>query len=243
MELALKLSLLDVEAWVSGPTHPRVDRLSRHPLHVLQQLQVLFRSTRATQDSLGAPAKNRSLSHLSMTSKGEDAGASEPVMGIPVNQNSSHNTLQVVSEGFCVPHDVVFVLQSNINPRSTEIYSVIDSAGAPQFRQDPYHPLHIKLPGIVFRFSCQAALRQQSTDCHLVYRVFAVSDSGSRMHIVDKEGRVILTLKSKFFSAHNKWYIYSGNSTHKEDKIATVKPQTGSVSAEVWLTAHMCALI
>lgn len=64
-------------------------------------------------------------------------------------------------------------------------------------------------------------------------RVFAVNDSGSKMHIVDREGRVILTLKSKFFSAHNKWYIYSGSSTNKEDKIATVKPQTGTVTAEV----------
>ena len=65
-------------------------------------------------------------------------------------------------------------------------------------------------------------------------RIFAVNDSGSKMHIVDREGRVILTLKSKFFSAHNKWYIYSGSSTNKEDKIATVKPQSGTVTAEVW---------
>ena len=70
----------------------------------------------------------------------------------------------------------------------------------------------------------------------MLFRVFAVNDSGSRMHIVDREGRVVLSLKSKFFSAHNKWYIYTGNSTHKEDKIATVKPLTGSVTAEV---SHM----
>jgi len=29
---------------------------------------------------------------------------------------------------------VVFVLQSNLNPRSTEIYNIIDSAGTPQFK-------------------------------------------------------------------------------------------------------------
>lgn len=52
------------------------------------------------------------------------------------------------------------------------------------------------------------------------------------MHIVDRQGAVILTLKSKSFSAHNKWYIYSGNSAEKADKIATVKPQSGSVTAE-----------
>lgn len=124
----------------------------------------------------------------------------EPVLGVPIDQSNGRlNTLPVVSEGFCVPHDVVFVLQQNVNPRSTEIYNVIDSAGTPQFR------------------------------------VFAVNDSGSRMHIVDKEGRVVLSLKSKTFSAHNKWYIFSGNSIHKEDKVATVKPQTGSVTAEVFL--------
>lgn len=53
------------------------------------------------------------------------------------------------------------------------------------------------------------------------------------MYIVDKEGRCVLTLKSKTFSAHNKWYIFSGQSTHKDDKIATVKPEEGSVQAEV----------
>ena len=42
-----------------------------------------------------------------------------------------------------------------------------------------------------------------------------------------------MTLKSKSFSAHNKWYIFSGNSTNKEDKIATVKPQENSMNAEV----------
>lgn len=78
------------------------------------------------------------------------------------------------------------------------------------------------------------------TDTPITYsvcRVFAVNDSGSKMHIVDREGRVILTLKSKFFSAHNKWYIYSGSSTNKEDKIATVKPQSGTVTAEVHIYA------
>ncbi|KAL0027510.1 hypothetical protein WJX77_006856 [Trebouxia sp. C0004] len=134
-----------------------------------------------------------------MDNKGNAQGPSEPVVGVPIAHDRSVNNLPVISEGFCVPHDVVFVLQSNINPRSTEIYSVIDSAGAPQFR------------------------------------VFAVNDSGSKMHIVDRLGRVILTLKSKFFSAHNKWYIYSGSSTNKEDKIATVKPQSGTVTAEVFL--------
>ena len=73
-----------------------------------------------------------------------------------------------------------------------------------------------------------------------VCRVFAVSGSGSRMHIVDRQGAVILTLKSKSFSAHNKWYIYSGNSAEKADKIATVKPQSGSVTAEVH--ADICYL-
>ena len=73
------------------------------------------------------------------------------------------------------------------------------------------------------------------TDC----RVFAVNDSGSRMHIVDRQGNVILTLKSKTFSAHNKWYIFSGNSTDKTDKIATVKPQSGSVTAEVMSDARL----
>jgi len=62
---------------------------------------------------------------------------SAPVLGIPVDQNnqkSSINSLPVIGEGFCVPHDVVFVLQSNLNPRSTEIYNIIDSAGTPQFK-------------------------------------------------------------------------------------------------------------
>lgn len=66
-------------------------------------------------------------------------------------------------------------------------------------------------------------------------RVFAVNDSGSSMHLVDRDGQVLLTLKSKFFSAHNKWYIYSGRGTDKENKIATVKPQSGTTSAEVSL--------
>ncbi len=69
-----------------------------------------------------------------MDNKGTSQGPSEPVVGIPIDHNGSIINLPVISEGFCVPHDVVFVLQSNINPRSTEIYNVIDSAGAPQFR-------------------------------------------------------------------------------------------------------------
>ncbi|KAL3161266.1 hypothetical protein ABBQ38_009627 [Trebouxia sp. C0009 RCD-2024] len=129
----------------------------------------------------------------------EGPAQSEPAIGVPVNPGSARDTIAVVSDGFCVPHDVVFVLQQNINPRSTEVYNVIDSAGAPQFR------------------------------------VFAVSTSGSRMHIVDRQGAVILTLKSKSFSVHNKWYIFSGNSSEKADKIATVKPQSGSVTAEIFL--------
>ena len=64
-------------------------------------------------------------------------------------------------------------------------------------------------------------------------RVFVVNDSGSALDIVDKQGQVVLTLKSKTFSAHNKWYIFSGNSTNKQDKIATVKPQEDSMNAEV----------
>lgn len=64
----------------------------------------------------------------------EPAAQSEPVVGVPVNSSSARDTLAVVGDGFCVPHDVVFVLQQNINPRSTEVYNVIDSAGAPQFR-------------------------------------------------------------------------------------------------------------
>lgn len=64
----------------------------------------------------------------------EEPVHSEPVIGVPVNPGSSRDTLAVVSDGFCVPHDVVFVLQQNINPRSTEVYNIIDSAGAPQFR-------------------------------------------------------------------------------------------------------------
>ncbi len=71
---------------------------------------------------------------MKMDNKDTAQGPSEPVVGIPVDQNGNINNLPVISEGFCVPHDVVFVLQSNINPRSTEIYNVIDSAGAPQFR-------------------------------------------------------------------------------------------------------------
>ena len=77
------------------------------------------------------------------------------------------------------------------------------------------------------------SLQTDTLITYSVCRVFAVNDGGSKMHIVDREGRVILTLKSKFFSAHNKWYIYSGSSTNKEDKIATVKPQSGTVTAEV----------
>lgn len=68
---------------------------------------------------------------------------SAPVLGIPVDQsrisasvkqNTTVRNLPVVSEGFCVPHEVVFTLQSNTNPRSTELYNVIDSAGDQQFR-------------------------------------------------------------------------------------------------------------
>ncbi len=93
-------------------------------------------------------------------------------------------------------------------------------------------------PGVCHSYgSCHVGSRNSfGQDILITYsfcRVFAVNDSGSKMHIVDREGRVILTLKSKFFSAHNKWYIYSGGSTNKEDKIATVKPQTGTVTAEV----------
>ena len=62
------------------------------------------------------------------------ASQSEPVVGVPVNQSNARDTLAVVSDRFCVPHDVVLVLQQNINPRSTEVYNIIDSAGAPQFR-------------------------------------------------------------------------------------------------------------
>ena len=63
--------------------------------------------------------------------------------------------------------------------------------------------------------------------------MFVVNDSGSALDIVDRQGQVVLTLKSKSFSVHNKWYIFSGNSTNKQDKIATVKPQEDSMNAEV----------
>jgi len=63
--------------------------------------------------------------------------------------------------------------------------------------------------------------------------VHAAHGSGSQMVIVSNEGRVILTLKSKSFSVHNKWYIFSGDSTNKDDKIATVKPHENSENAEV----------
>lgn len=69
-----------------------------------------------------------------MTDKGFQQGSSEPVLGVPVDQSDSVDKLPVVSAGFCVPHDVVFVLQANLNPRSTEIYNVVDSANAMQFR-------------------------------------------------------------------------------------------------------------
>ena len=59
------------------------------------------------------------------------------------------------------------------------------------------------------------------------------------MHIVDRQGSVILTLKSKTFSAHNKWYIFTGNSTDKADKIATVKPQSGTVTAQVLMLCYL----
>lgn len=64
-------------------------------------------------------------------------GDQQPVLGVPVQQTSKQpaiSTLPIVSEGFCVPHDVVFTLQSNLNPRSSEIYRVTDSAGTLQFR-------------------------------------------------------------------------------------------------------------
>ena len=81
------------------------------------------------------PSRPRSRStHFSMTDKGFQQGSSEPVLGVPVDQNDSVDKLPVVSAGFCVPHDVVFVLQANLNPRSTEIYNVVDSANAMQFR-------------------------------------------------------------------------------------------------------------
>ena len=68
---------------------------------------------------------------------------SAPVLGIPVDQSrrpapvtqsNGVRNLPVISEGFCVPHEIVFTLQSNTNPRSTELYNVIDSAGDQQFR-------------------------------------------------------------------------------------------------------------
>ena len=81
-------------------------------------------------------------------------------------------------------------------------------------------------------------------------RVFAAHGSGSEMNIVNNEGMTVLTLKSKSFSVHNKWYIFSGSSTDKADKIATVKPEEGSQTAQVQLkpmsacslicTAHEC---
>ena len=70
-----------------------------------------------------------------MADKGIDQTSTpEPAIGVPLNQSSARDTLAVVSENFCVGHDVVFVLQQNVNPRSTEVYNVIDSAGAPHFR-------------------------------------------------------------------------------------------------------------
>ena len=70
-----------------------------------------------------------------MEDKGFEAPVqSEPAIGVPVGPGNARDTIAVVSEGYCVPHDVVFVLQQNINPRSTEVYNVVDSAGAPQFR-------------------------------------------------------------------------------------------------------------
>ncbi len=88
-----------------------------------------------------APLQGQSIKQRSaMTAQGfqkSEQDPSAPVLGIPVNQDNiknSINSLPVISEGFCVPHDVVFVLQSNLNPRSTEIYNVIDSAGTPQFK-------------------------------------------------------------------------------------------------------------
>lgn len=74
------------------------------------------------------------------TTQGNPFKDTAPVIGVPVDQTSStptanaQNTLPVISDGFCVPHDVVFTLQANLNPRSTEIYNVIDSAGTGQFR-------------------------------------------------------------------------------------------------------------
>ena len=74
------------------------------------------------------------------TTQGNPFKETEPVLGVPVDQTIStptanaQNTLPVISDGFCVPHDVVFTLQANLNPRSTEIYNVIDSAGTGQFR-------------------------------------------------------------------------------------------------------------
>ena len=53
------------------------------------------------------------------------------------------------------------------------------------------------------------------------------------MHIVDTAGSVVLTLKKKSFSLCNKWYIFSGNSIQKADKIATVQTQSACISAEV----------
>lgn len=75
---------------------------------------------------------------------------SEAVLGVPIDQSenvpapSARNNLPVISSGFCVPHDVVFTLQANLNPRSTEIYNVVDSAGTGQFRSDHGSETHTR---------------------------------------------------------------------------------------------------
>ena len=64
-----------------------------------------------------------------------------------------------------------------------------------------------------------------------VYRSMYVPTSC--MHVQDTAGSTVLTLKKKSFSLCNKWYIFSGKSTQKADKIAIVKTQSASVNAEV----------
>ena len=109
---------------VAGRQHSSTNR---HPLHLAVCSATLITAPQT----------------LDVTVMGFDE--SEPVLRIPVghgndmgkgasiDQNNNLNRLAVINEGFCIGHEVVFTLQFNLNPRSTEIYKIVDSAGAPQF--------------------------------------------------------------------------------------------------------------
>jgi uncharacterized protein YxjI len=68
------------------------------------------------------------------------------------------------------------------------------------------------------------------------FRVVGDRYRGQR-YLLDTEGRIILAMKQKTFSAHSKWRIFTHQDMSKTSKVATVKPHMGTstIHAEVRL--------